>query len=124
MASNRERFEKLQASIRELDRQQTDYAIDLRVKYSAVHYAKPAERKRLDAMRERINRLADKLFAIIDADSGRDWHSGVPWHWIVTSLSYDDMTTRGQLAVVPPPAYGYTDRDMQIFAQPVKQTAA
>jgi hypothetical protein len=120
---NRKRFETLQCQIRDLDRQQTDLRIDLRVKYSAVQYAKPAERKRLGAIDARIKRLSDKLFAIIDAEAGRDWHSGAPWHWIVTSLSYDDMITRGQLAIVPPPAFGYNERDMQQFALPVKAEA-
>jgi hypothetical protein len=120
--TNRDRFNKLQSQIRELDQRKADYAIDLRVRYRDPHYAKPAERKRLDAFDARIDKLATKLFEIIDLEGGRKWDSGVPWHWILTCLSYDDMTTHGQLSVIPPPAYGFTAWDMQRFAYPVQQS--
>jgi hypothetical protein len=122
--TNRDRFNKLQAQIRDLDRQQNELRIDLRVKYSDPCYASKTERKRLEQFSARIDRLAGKVFTILDTDSPRDWRSGAPWHWILTTLTYDDAITRGQLAIVPPPAYGYTDRDMQRFAMPLKTEAA
>ena len=121
--SARDRFNKLQEQVRALDATRTELEIDLRVKYSAVCYASKTERKRLDALRARIDKTADRLFAMLDEISPRGWRSGAPWHWIITQLTYDDAVSSGQLAVVPPPAYGYNDRDMQLFAQPIKTEA-
>jgi len=121
---NRERFETLQAQIRALLREKGERLVALHVKYGSAntHYASKGEKAPIDRLNTRIGRLSDKLFALLADISPRDWRSGVPCHWAITKLTYDDATTRDALSVIPPAAYGYTEHDARMFAAALPAT--
>ena len=77
------------------------------------------ERRRLDSFHRAHARLADAMTALLARVSQRDWASGAPLHWIMTTLTYADATTTGALSVSPPPPYGHTIRDMRHFVAPL-----
>lgn len=88
----------------------------LQAKYGDEKHANRTERAKLDRLRERASKDSGKLIDYVCANSPRDWRAGVPCHWINSELRWEDVVTRGELSTVPPPAYGYTDRDMKRFA--------
>ena len=49
----------------------------------------------------------------------RQWSTGFPIGFLMDSLTYADATTRDRMAITPPPAYGYTQRDAETFAAPL-----
>lgn len=117
-----QRFTDLQAKWRAAAKAQRDMRIDLAVRYGQGNacYAKFAERKRLEILDRKERRAGDRFVAFLTTISARDWCSGVPLSWLRESLTFSDATTRGPLSVVPSPAYGYTDRNMQSFAAQVQ----
>lgn len=69
-----------------------------------------AERKKLTALRERIDKATDAFTGHLGRISPRDWSYGVPVRWICETLSYEDAVrpTSEPLSVRPPLAYGAT----------------
>lgn len=117
----RETFEKLRAKWLKTSEAARVFGVALRGQYGE-HYPYQAPKgklKRLDALRAREDKASAAIFAWLDANSPRQWRTGVPAYWICESLTYDDAVTSGQLSVVPPPSYGCYPSDSIRFAQPI-----
>jgi len=74
------------------------------------------EQDKIDAIGRAADREINAMFALLDEVSPRHWRSGAPFHWVMTSLTWDDAITGERLSVVPPAAYGYSTRDAEAFA--------
>jgi hypothetical protein len=59
----------------------------------------------------------DKMFALLDDISPRNWRSGIAAWWVLNHLTYDDAITRGPLSTTPTAAYGYSVRSAEQFAE-------
>lgn len=89
---------------------------------SWLHWQSRAERKQYDALCKQQMRAADACMDWLDRYAApRNWHAGVPMDWLCRTLSYADAITLGQMATIPPPAYGYSYRDAYAFAQSVSE---
>ena len=117
-----ERFALLQSAAHSKTEIADDYRRELNRRYQAYNYAPSAKRRKLEAMENAARKAADKFYAFLATitPDGRKWDSGVPCSYLLKGLTYADATTRGQLAVVPPPAYGYTDQDMRVFSWAIR----
>lgn len=117
----RARFNTLQTQIRERSARRQDLSINLAVKYGSGNecYAKRSERAPIETLDRQIKTLSDKLYALLDVISPRNWREGVPVRYATLELTYDDATTRAELSTVPPCAWGYQTADMQRFAAPL-----
>lgn len=109
-AASAGRWEKLRADYLAARREYDDLTIKLDVKYGKREWASRTEKKKLDQLRKRMDRIGDKMLAMLDQVSPRDWHSGVPAHWVYGSLSWEDAIRplSEPLSVTPPLAYGHT----------------
>ena len=119
----RQRFAELQSKAQQTAKAAQDYAIRLRVKYGDAYYRGYLGKKathRLDILQRANTRAVDRFFALLDTIGGRQFRSGVPCHWLIEKLTYEDAVTRGQMSAVPPPAWGCSDADMPRFAAPVR----
>lgn len=105
----RDKWEAAQLQLEQLRR-------ELVGKYGEWNYAKNSELKRVEQLRARANKASDRLMEHIFTHASREWRAGVPTYWIVRELKWADVITTGPLSVVPPPAFGYTERDMVRFA--------
>lgn len=111
--SDRERWEKLRADYLTTSRAARDIDIQLSLKYGPgfqLGWASKTEQKKLHQLRQRLDRIGDKMFAILERVSPRDWSRGVPTHWLREKLSWEDaVRPLGEpLSVTPPLAYGAT----------------
>ena len=111
--SDRDRWEKLRADYLATDRARLDLDIQLHVKYGPGfrhEWASKTEQKKLEQLRDRLDRIGNKMSAILDKVSPRNWGYGVPAHWVYSSLSWEDaIRPLGEpLSVTPPLAYGST----------------
>jgi hypothetical protein len=120
MSADRSTFERLQAEYREsYDKtKQLENAIIRR--YGSTVWATMTQRKQLDRYRERQDKIISKMLALLDRISPRYWHEGVPVHWIMTELTYEDAVTSDKLSKRPPPAYGHTEADVDTFVAPIQ----
>lgn len=75
-----------------------------------------SEITRLERFRAAQDREGEKMFALLERISPRDWRSGVPYVWVMESLSFEDAVTDGALSTVPDVAYGQTEADVRRFA--------
>lgn len=122
-----QKFHALQAKWREAADTERKCRIDLSVRYGgSIHYAKAAERKRLDQFSKAERKACDRFCKHLASISPRDWSSSVPVSWLRDRLTYADALTTEALSMVPDPAWSYTDRDMRAFAAalPAKREAA
>ena len=122
--SDRERWEKLRADYLATSRTFRDLDIQLSVKYGPGFqrgWASKAEQKKVEQLRNRLDRIRGKMFAIVERVSPRDWGRGVPAHWIASDLSWEDAVRpiNEPLGVTPPLAYGATSpmRDNPAWAR-------
>ncbi len=111
--SDRDRWEKLRADYLAADSARRDLSIQLSLKYGPgfqTSWASKAEQKKVEQLRNRLDRIRGKMFAIVERVSPRDWGRGVPAHWIASDLSWDDVVRpiNESLSVTPPLAYGAT----------------
>jgi len=74
------------------------------------------EQRRLEALDRAEDRTVTAMMTVLDEIGGRNWRAGAPLRWVMGELTYEDAITTGELSSVPPPAYGYSARDMQRFA--------
>lgn len=65
------------------------------------------ERKRLDAADRACSKASDRMFSLLE-ESPRDWRSGVPVHWVLFHLSFEDATRSKDepLSTEPPCSFG------------------
>lgn len=122
--TDRQKFDTLQARIGAAQREYDTMRVDLVVKYGDLAYATRTARAQLDRLSARVDRYGNKLYALLDRVSPRDWRSGVPVSHVHTRLTWHDATTREALGTVPPPAYGGTDTQMRAFAAALPATVA
>jgi hypothetical protein len=85
----------------------------------SVSWLNRTETAKLETFARARDRAGEALLAVLDRVGCRQWRSGVPYHWIMSNLSWDDATTRDALSVVPPCAYGSSARDMERFARAI-----
>lgn len=123
-AKARERFTHLQTKAQQAVEALRAYAIDLRVKYGDGYYrgwCSRAEQRKYDQLTAAESKASDRFFAYLDTIATRQFRSGVPAHWIVEELTYDDATTRAAMSTVPPAAYGYAPSDSLRFAAALQE---
>lgn len=111
LARDRERWEKLRADYLATEKAAQDLDMKLSVKYGRSEWASKTELKKLTQLRERKDRIREKMFEITERVSPRDWGRGVPAHWIASSLPWEDVVRPlgEKLSVTPPLAYGHTE---------------
>lgn len=63
------------------------------------------ERRKQDALRAATDKVGDRFFDLLDRVSPRDWRRGVPMHWVLGQLTWEQAT--GAEPVEAPKAYGY-----------------
>jgi hypothetical protein len=130
MTPNPERYATLRTRAREAAERLRQYQIRLSVRYGSMsgntpdHYLKAAERRKRDQLKAACDRHDRAMYAYVEAISPRAWDQGVPYTWIVHTLTFDDAVTRGALSVVPPPAWGFGQDDTRRIAQPVQEVRA
>lgn len=115
MESDKDRWNRLQAQYRAVRDQRDTADIEMRVKYHTDSnrwkmYALKREVQRVEKLERACERIAEKLCAMWTRLGKRNWSSGVPAHWIYTSLTFEDMVRplSEPLSVVPPLAFGAT----------------
>lgn len=94
---------------------------DARARYQDVAYAPSKVRRAIDVLARKEKRMQEKVYAILAVVSPRDWTRGIPITYVRESLTWADAITRGQLATIPKPAYGYSDQDSKQFARPLPE---
>ena len=109
-------WRRLQAEYRAALNTQDSFNARLESRYGSVVYANTTESKHRETLREKTHKAANRCFAWLEQYSPRVWRSGVPYHWICTELTFDDATTTGPLATIPPFAYGRNWHDPQWLA--------
>ncbi len=119
--TSEQRYSTLQAKAQATAKALSSYLIDLDVKYGNGNscWAGRGEQTKLAMLKTRADKASGAFFASLLTIQGRDWASGIPCYWIIESLTFADATTTGQLSVVPPAAWGFTDQDSKRFAQMV-----
>lgn len=121
MSTNQRKFESAQARYRAAHEARETYRFDVLFrKYGprtpSESWMLKGERAKLERYQAAMDRASDSLFAVLESSSPRAWGSTVPHHWIMSELTWQDVVTDGALSVTPPPAYGYTQRDVARFA--------
>lgn len=118
----KERFLRLQKKAFEARNKLIEYWDKLSYKYNGYIYAQSrAETKKLDDLRERSDKHWDNFFNYLQSISPRNWSSFVPVTYIMESLTFEDAITKGQLSEIPPPAFGASQKDIEIFCQPIEE---
>lgn len=76
-----------------------------------IHQMTTAEDRKHDSLQKKRDKADDKLFALLDKISPRNWRSGAPAHWVATKLPYEDAVRPldERLSVTPPIAYGHRE---------------
>jgi hypothetical protein len=114
--SDRERWEKLQGEFRRLTDEMTKVEVEAHVKWGphGLRYASRALQTKHQRLKASRDRVYEKIFAMTQKLSPRDWGTGVPTWWVAGKLTFDDLVRPiGEpLSVTPPLAYGAT-RPMQ-----------
>jgi len=123
MTASERKFNALRAKWLAAERCAIDGRNVLRAQYQAPCYARKGERDRLERYEQAERKAGARFVAHLAAISPRSWDRGVPVAYLRMGLSYADAVTAGDLCVVPPPAYSYTDQDMRQFARALPQTA-
>lgn len=120
MASRTE-FERLWRSWKTAWANEQAFVAVLRHKYHwsdyPINQTNRTERARLERLEERERAVYKKCMGWLDAHSPRSWHSLVPVWSICEQLTFEDAVTDGPLSVVPPPAYGCSQRELEGFAK-------
>lgn len=116
--NSQERFDELQAKYRAAHEAYWNFHRSLKSKYGETWRAPSSMEKKLKSAENREYKSWQAVMVWLERFSPRQW-TGIPVHWICSSLTYADATTTGQMAVIPPPAYGYSPDDSIRFARPV-----
>lgn len=75
------------------------------------HWLTRGERKKLDKLRESAEVASRAFTDHLATFSPRDWTYGVPVHWLLEKLTFEDAvrSVGEKLSVVPPMSYGATE---------------
>ena len=117
-----ERFAELQTKWQNASTACYALRIALDARYQSYRYAPRPRLRKLESLERAEHRAHERFYAFLKAISPRNWESGVPCRWAMNKLTYEDAVTRGQLAHVPDPAFGYNVTDMQRFSWPLADT--
>jgi hypothetical protein len=119
LAKERAAWEKLQAQYNATENVLDELRADVSFKYGpgGEHWASTGETNKLRKLRDRMSRIGDRMFAILERVSPRSWGQGAPAWWIYSKLSFDDVIRpKGErLSVTPPGAYGQTEAEREAF---------
>jgi len=113
-ASDKKKWDDLRAALAKTDSEQETLESALRGKYG-MNYQRSwlgrGDQARLDKLREKADKIGEKIYEIADRLSPRRWDQGVPSWWVRHNLTWEDMTRPADepLSVVVPGAYGYSD---------------
>lgn len=110
---------KLQEKWRKAHEKERDLARKLEYTYGKTWMAPQGKRAKYDAVNKRLDAAMEAIFAWLDANSPRNWRTGVPAFWVCEHLTEADALTADRLSVVPPVAYGSLPGDSIRFAQAV-----
>jgi hypothetical protein len=113
-------FNRLQQAWRDASQTLWDIIGTLEGKYgegNARLYAKKSELRPYEAAKVRQDKTSKALYAWLAQHSPRDWTSTVSMAWVRDRLTYDDAATSQKLSATPTPSYGYSDRDVTLFAE-------
>ena len=106
----RQKWEKLQAEFRKRSGEIEECDRELALKYGRGHlmWASRGERAQIEKEKRQRDRVQEKIYAMAETLSPRNWLSGVLAFWVASSLTFDDLIRPlGEpLSVVPPLAYG------------------
>lgn len=122
MDNSKECFTALQLAWRSCTNDVQSLLITLECRYGQgnTSYATGTERRFLDSLKKKQDKAFDRLYEWLDKFSPRDWESGISSAWIRDHLTYEDAVTTGEMANVPRPSYGYSDKDMIPFMAAIK----
>jgi hypothetical protein len=125
MARNpREQFEAIRARYLKVEARREKWRYDMFQKYRTFtlydHMLLASERKAREAISAADDKASDAMYALLDEVSPRQWRSGVPQSWVMSSLTWEDATTAGRMSVTPPCAWGSSPSDAVRFAAPVR----
>lgn len=101
-------FQKLRAQYLVKDAACRVFELALHSKYGpgmqSVWLTNPERRKQTGLYAAR-GKVGDRFFDLLDRIAVRDWRSGVPSHWVLEKLTWEQAT--GAMPVDPPRANGY-----------------
>lgn len=121
MATNadKKRWDSLRAQLAKATEAKEALELQLGSKYGhnfQRSWLSAGQRNKLEALQERVNKIGDKIIAMIPEVSprGDKWFSGVPSHWLRNELTWEDLIRPANepLSVVVPGAWGYRDGHM------------
>lgn len=117
--THREQFEALQAKWRAAETAASDFKFELRYKHGDWWKAPRVKQERAARLQAKADAAMNAVYAWLDANSPRSWHTGVPVVFVRDTLTYEDAMTSGTLSVIPPPVYGSYQSDAVRFASAV-----
>jgi hypothetical protein len=84
------------------------FAIERRYGSFQLQWCKASERNAYERASVAYDKASDAFYTLLD-NAPRDWRRGVPMHWVVMDLSYQDAfrAANETLSVEPPRAYGF-----------------
>lgn len=106
--NKREKFESIRAAAAKTKDARDEYRTQIEIKYGKLLWAKASEQKRYERLCAAYDRQVDRMFKLLEP-APREWRCGVPFHWVVEKLSFDDAFRPKDepLSVEPPRAFGY-----------------
>ena len=112
-ATDKKRWDDLHAALAKADEAVEEIEHQFRLKYGHSYqssWLKKTDRDKLEKLRDRADKIGEKIFELVDRISPRDWASGVPSWWVRHDLTWEDMIRpkNEPLSVVPPLSYGST----------------
>lgn len=120
--SNEEKFEAIRRRYLALEAKKEEFRdkIGQRYGYSFDRsWLSVTERTKLQSFHDRLDKISDDFYALLDEISPRSWRDGIASYWVVTELTYSDATTRGELSTMPTGGYGASAQFLRDFVRPL-----
>jgi hypothetical protein len=110
-SSDKKRWDDLHAAYAKAEDAESAYGLSFVSKYGSQYersWLTRGQQKKLEDLRDRKDKIGDKIFELVERVSPRDWSHGVPAHWIRRDLTWEDAIRPKSepLSVVPPLSYG------------------
>lgn len=120
-AWTKDKFDKLAMETRLAESAFSSFRIAMDCRYgngvTRMHW-KPSDSKQYGKLRDKYDKLYNRLISAIRDISPRSWESGIPCYWIVENINYDMATTLGQIEPIPPRSWGSVQDNTQ-WAKPI-----
>lgn len=114
--TDKAKWDKLHADLEKAYAAKDDYEIQLGVKYGhrfQLPWLGSGERKKLEQLRDRTDKIKDKVLELIVKISprGERWMRGAPYWWVARTLTWEDAIRPADepLSVIVPGSYGNRD---------------